>query len=298
MPKFSIIIPTYNQAKLLRNCLDSIKKQTFNDYEVIVVDNCSPDNTRDVVESFDFPQSSFLQIKNEGIVARSRNMGIHVAKGEWICLLDSDDIWYPNKLEEVYKLIRTSPESDVVSHSTMWVNVQTCEKKIMTWNFKPDNLYEYMLRHGNKFQNSSISIRKDFLVNNLLTINDTPEFKSVEDYDFMLNLAFLGANFSYIKEPLGEYNVYGNNMSMSDFHLINLENVLRYHVYHKQLFEKNKDKLWNYVYSWVLLKKSIIQYRNKNYSLSIKLLYRAIVVSPARLLSYSYDRVQLLISRF
>ena len=97
-PYVSVVIPTYNHAKLLKKALDSVMAQTFEDWEAIVVNNFSADNTIEVVNSFADPRIKILNFSNNGVIAASRNHGLKEATGDFIAFLDSDDIWYPNKL--------------------------------------------------------------------------------------------------------------------------------------------------------------------------------------------------------
>jgi len=96
-PLFSVVIPSYNRASLLPEALGSVASQTCDDYEVIVVDDGSTDNTKEVVESHKLPVRYVYQ-KNQGAGA-ARNRGIAEARGEYIAFLDSDDTWLPWKLE-------------------------------------------------------------------------------------------------------------------------------------------------------------------------------------------------------
>ncbi len=97
-PLVSVVIPTYNHARYLVRALESVLNQTFTNWEAIVIDNHSTDNTDEVMESFSDPRISYLKIHNNGIIAASRNAGIRVAKGEWIAFLDSDDWWTQDKI--------------------------------------------------------------------------------------------------------------------------------------------------------------------------------------------------------
>ncbi len=92
----SVVIPTYNHARFLGRALQSVMDQTYKNWEVIIIDNHSQDNTDEIVEAFKDPRITLLKIHNNGVIAASRNMGIRAAKGEWIAFLDSDDHWYPN----------------------------------------------------------------------------------------------------------------------------------------------------------------------------------------------------------
>ena len=98
-PLFSIIIPTFNSQKTIKRCIDSVQFQTFKDFEIIVVDNYSTDDTIQIIRTYD--NIKIYQEKNNGIIAHSRNVGIKVSSGKWICFLDSDDWWEKHKLEKV-----------------------------------------------------------------------------------------------------------------------------------------------------------------------------------------------------
>ena len=98
-PLVSIIIPTYNRANDLKRALQSVFDQTFTDWEILVVDNHSIDETDSLIKSFNDPKIKLLKIHNEGVIAKSRNLGFKHALGEYIAFLDSDDWWKPKKLE-------------------------------------------------------------------------------------------------------------------------------------------------------------------------------------------------------
>ena len=96
-PKVSVIVPTYNRAERLEGTLRSIVSQTYQDFELIVVDDGSTDNTSKVIESF--PSAQYLPLKKNSGVSKARNIGLACAKGEFICFLDSDDLWNEEKLQ-------------------------------------------------------------------------------------------------------------------------------------------------------------------------------------------------------
>ena len=86
-PFVSIVIPTYNHANFLGKALESVITQTFTNWEAIVVDNQSTDHTSQVISKFNDHRIKYIKISNYGIIAKSRNLGINVAKGEWIAFL-------------------------------------------------------------------------------------------------------------------------------------------------------------------------------------------------------------------
>ena len=105
-PKVSIIIPTYNRANLLSRAIKSVLNQTFKDFELIIVDDGSTDNTKGVVEEFQKKDSRIKYIwqENSGAPAKPKNTGIRQARGEYVAFLDDDDEWFPKKLEKQIEL--------------------------------------------------------------------------------------------------------------------------------------------------------------------------------------------------
>ena len=94
----SVIIPTYNREKTIRRSVESVLRQTYTDFEVIVVDDASSDRTEEVVEAINDVRVRFIRLDKNGGACRARNIGISIAKGEYIAFNDSDDVWMPNKL--------------------------------------------------------------------------------------------------------------------------------------------------------------------------------------------------------
>lgn len=116
----SIIIPVYNAQNTIYRCLESIKEQTVNTYEVIVVNDGSTDDSLSVITKFrdcyGEIDMSVYSVENSG-PSRARNLGVSYAKGLYIAFLDSDDYWIPNKLEEQLKVLRENPEIKLLSSS-------------------------------------------------------------------------------------------------------------------------------------------------------------------------------------
>ena len=107
-PLVSVIIPTYNQAHYLVRALQSVLDQTYINWEAIVIDNYSTDNTDEVMADFADPSVTYLKIHNNGVIAASRNEGIRAAKGEWVAFLDSDDWWEKNYISSRANLFSNS----------------------------------------------------------------------------------------------------------------------------------------------------------------------------------------------
>ena len=105
-PKVSVIIPTYNAERYIKETIASVQKQTFDKWELIVIDDCSQDYTFSIVEQIMADDSRIKLQKNEANigVAKTRNRGIELSQGTYVAFLDADDIWYPEKLERQIEL--------------------------------------------------------------------------------------------------------------------------------------------------------------------------------------------------
>ncbi len=99
-PVVSVIIPTYNREKLIIDAIDSILNQTFQDFEILIIDDASTDNTEKVIKDLGNEKIRYYKLDRNGGQCIARNYGIKIAKGNYIAFLDSDDRWLPEKLEK------------------------------------------------------------------------------------------------------------------------------------------------------------------------------------------------------
>jgi len=208
MPKVSVIIPTYNRADFICDAIDSVLAQTYKDYEIIVVDDGSTDNTKEVLKKYDGKIRYFYK-ENMGVSA-ARNKGIKEAKGEYIAFLDSDDIWLTNNLETLINAIITSGVFVVTS------TVKTIDVHGNILGIKP------LLRKGfsieDKFYNmsyippSSVLLRRE--VFDKAGLFDEA-IKAAEDIDMWIRVS---ANFKVVRidEPLALCRVHSNNLSKNE----------------------------------------------------------------------------------
>jgi len=112
MPEVSIVIPTYNCEKYLHQTLDSVINQTFSDHEIIVVDDGSTDRTRQIVKEYSHP-ITLIEQSNSGVCI-ARNRGFEISRGNYICFMDHDDYWYPDKLQSQLEVFGENPEIGIV----------------------------------------------------------------------------------------------------------------------------------------------------------------------------------------
>ena len=129
MPKVSVIIPTYNRAKYISEAINSVLNQSFKDFEIIVVDDGSTDNTRAILEPY-LCKIKYCYQKNSG-PAKARNEGIKIAKGEYIGFLDSDDLWLPEKLKFQMDFFTQFPNIEILHCNLEFLK----EGEILGFNF-------------------------------------------------------------------------------------------------------------------------------------------------------------------
>ena len=118
----SVIIPTYNREKKLIRAIESILNQTYQDFEILVVDDGSTDRTRDLVEEIDDRRIKYLYQENQGACV-ARNYGIACSKGNYIAFQDSDDLWLPEKLEKQLRIFQSNENIDIVCCKTSCVRL-------------------------------------------------------------------------------------------------------------------------------------------------------------------------------
>ena len=116
----SVILSTYNDEKTIFNCIKSILNQTYQNFELIIINDCSTDGTREVIQSFSDKRIIFLE--NEKNIGRSssRNKGIAKAKGEFIAIIDGDDIAAPLRLDIQFRYLKNNPKIDLVASNVIF----------------------------------------------------------------------------------------------------------------------------------------------------------------------------------
>jgi glycosyltransferase involved in cell wall biosynthesis len=181
MPFFSIIIPTYNRAALLKKLLNSLVTQSFKDFELLVIDDGGADNTEEIVASYADTRFHYFK-KTNGGVSSARNYGISKAKGRYINFFDSDDFAYPNHLYEAHKFFILNPTKAVAIFDYDWGEA---EKKTYS-------------KISNKYTNPNIAIlSKNYIstncifieqsLTNSLKFNET--LRISEDWDYWIRLS-------------------------------------------------------------------------------------------------------------
>ena len=200
-PAVSIVVPTFNHAQFLHQALASVVAQTFQNWEAIIVNNFSTDDTIKIVESFGEKRFRLINFRNDGVIAASRNEGIRQSNGSVIAFLDSDDLWYPNKLEHCMPAF--DAHADVVCHGENWISNNMHPRQIL-YGPQKNAQYARLLYRGNCVSTSATLVRKDLLIE-VRGFSTELEYITAEDYDLWLKFAHRKSRFAFIPEILGEF---------------------------------------------------------------------------------------------
>lgn len=256
-PLVSIVIPTYNRADLISKAIQSVIDQSYKNWELIVVDNYSDDNTKEVIEAFNDDRILMLFTPRTGSVAASRNLGVSYSKGEWIAFLDSDDWWFPNKLECVHNVIQKQP--DLIYHDLQIVTLDgtSLGRKSTRSRKLKDPLYLDLLLNGNDIALSSVVVRRQIFLE-VNGMNESPAFFAVEDYDTWLRIAQITHKFVYVAKVLGAYRLHDGNIGkINNFKY--LSKALKNHL---DLLDSLQLRRYESLYRYQIARSN---YRNKQY---------------------------------
>jgi glycosyltransferase involved in cell wall biosynthesis len=213
-PLFSIVIPCYNQAHFLPQCLDSVLEQEYKNWEAVVVNDGSPDNTNEVVQKYSAEDPRIkLVVKENGGLSSARNFGIANAFGHRFIFLDADDFLYPNCLEKIAAVIRDSDENTLIQYGYTYVKEDGEEVLSHTKAQKKEFLIPDVFK-GNLGPCHSICISRSLLFS---AGSFDESLKSVEDWDFWMRAVKAGGTQKIIPELLVYYRYARNSMSRDGF---------------------------------------------------------------------------------
>ncbi len=209
-PAISVIMPVYNAEKFLKDSIESVLNQTFKDFEFIIVNDGSTDNSLNIIESYIDKDSRIKIINQENSgVSVARNVGIKNASGEYIAFIDSDDIWVNNKLELQMEEFIKDPELKICGARAKVINDENQE--IGKFNYPPLSYFKIRLDsyYKNPFITSSLIIKKEILKDNKLF---RQKMKLCEDYEFITKYIHKNKSIN-IDKYLVYYRIHINSSS-------------------------------------------------------------------------------------
>jgi glycosyltransferase involved in cell wall biosynthesis len=240
-PLISIIIPTFNRGYVLDKAINSILVQAYNEWELIIVDDGSTDNTKDIIEQYNNPKIKYLYQEKNGQCA-ARNKGLEIAKGDWIAYLDSDNEFYPHYLETVLKRIAQKPNALyalVQAKRTLELFENGKLMKLIddSKDFPPDLTIQDIFHKKLHTDINGFFHSKQIIQQGIKFDEDLPKF---EDWDFLMKIGNkFPDNFLYINVQLLNYHQkYGGDGVVSNSTYREWANLYEY------IYQKHKnDKL-------------------------------------------------------
>lgn len=267
----SVIIPTYNAAKYLNASIQSVLSQTFKDFELLIIDDGSTDNTKEIISAYDDSRLKYFYQSNHG-KSYSRNKGIFESTGEFICFLDADDFYYENKLRYLFEFLNDNPQVGCAAGATRRIseNGRTIFRK--TYNDNRLITVENLL-FGNPITICSTLIRTKYVKK--IEGFDT-ELKRGEDWDFHYRLALSGCAIIVKNNIVCAYRYRQNAVDKTnEIYCRNMIEVSKKMFGNKALPDKLKE-LRNDVLSTTYLRLSARCYASNNMSLGKENLQKAI----------------------
>ena len=223
MPTISVIIPTYNNASVVKEAIQSVLEQTLSDYEIIVVDDGSTDNTREVVRSFSDKRIRYVYQENRGR-SSARNHAIGLAQGEYVAFLDSDDLFMPTKLEKQVACMEKNP--NVLLSHTSYIRVNAGGEyieEVESGTFS-GKVYPEIIR-GCPIATPTVMVQRNALGANM---RFEESIRIGEDTILWTQLARKSIILG-IDEPLAKVRIHGDNAAFDPRQqIIGLMNIIEY----------------------------------------------------------------------
>jgi len=237
-PLVSIITPSYNRAYILPLALKSVQAQTYSNWELILIDDGSTDNTKAVAEQFNDPRIRYIYQENQGQTV-ARNRGLREARGEWIAYLDSDNALEPNYLSDMLAEIGKHPDTlwafpRGYRYLELWEDGKLVSQKDMSDQF-PENVTPVDIAHWNFKTDMNGFMHSRKVLEDGVRFDE--DFRYLEDWEFMLTFAReCPDNFLYVDKPLYTYwQRYGGDGIVSQASYRSIANAF------EQVYQKHKD---------------------------------------------------------
>lgn len=218
-PQVSVVIPAYNAAAFIAGAVESVLAQTFTDFEVIVVNDGSPDtNELERALAPFLEQIVYLKQENRG-PSGARNAAIEAARGQYVALLDSDDVWLPDYLAQQMRLLKADPQLDLIYGDAWLFGDSTLAGKTFMEGAPSRGpvTFESLLRYESSIITSCVVARRQALIDAGLF---DEAFIRCEDFDLWLRLAHRGSRISYHKQALARHRAHGESLAADAIRMV------------------------------------------------------------------------------
>lgn len=208
----SIILNCFNGAKYLRDALDTVIKQNYNNWELVFWDNQSTDNSKIIFDSYKSEKFRYFYSKNHTTLYEARNQAIKESKGEFIAFIDSDDTWEADKLERQIKLFEKKEVGLV--YGNLWIyNKRLNKKKIFSKNTLLKGKIYNSIFSDYKIGIIATTLRKKILIENKIVFEK--KYNHIGDFDLFVKLSKI-CEFDAVQDPVATYRIHGENLSLKN----------------------------------------------------------------------------------
>ena len=219
-PLVTVAICTYNGEQYLSETIESVLTQTYPNYEVVIVDDGSNDSTLDIIDKYARLDTRirWFSRENSGLPA-SRNFAFRESKGEWIAIIDQDDLCYPDRLKKQVEIAEENPSADLIFSDTNYINESG---KLIGTHFSNFNLPDsfiplglasnLLLRQGCYIDSEACFIRRT-IVQRLGLLDESLRYAC--DYDYFIRIGF-ESNFAYTRSVLSAWRIHARQLSYTD----------------------------------------------------------------------------------
>jgi len=216
-PLVTVIAPLYNAEKYIAETTESVINQSYQNWEMIIVDDCSTDSSREIVKDYETKDSRIKLIESEtnfGGPARPRNIGLDNAKGEYIAFLDADDVWLSEKLEKQVEFLEENKDVDICHTLAHVIDGNSVEKGLFN-NQKVYNKLKYIISQRNiLFYTNNININSVMMrVNTTLKFDEDKNLVALEDWKYWIDSQKNGKKIVLLDDVLLNYRVHQSSIS-------------------------------------------------------------------------------------
>ncbi len=219
-PSISIITACYNSEEYIIDTINSVLKQTYTDWEWIIIDDCSTDSSVEIIKRYEDDRIKLIQLQENQGAAKARNYGIEKAKGRYIAFIDSDDIWFDNSLEKrIYFLKDNHEEAVYSSYKRVNEKLEPCLN---------DFIAEDNITFNRLLNNCPVFISTLLYDTKRIGKIPFPDVYRREDYSMILNLSKIIKKIKAIQQPLVIYRIRNNSYSRNKWLMFKLQFLVYY----------------------------------------------------------------------
>lgn len=205
----SIILPVYNSEQFIANCINSILKQTYRNIQLVIINDCSTDNTDNIIKTFNDSRILYISNPKNFGISKTQNIGIELSKGEYIAIMNSDDVMVPNRIEKQVSFLNSFPSIDIIGGEIQLQysnNTGLLPNRFKKLKINHDDIAK-QLKHSTAIDHITLMARSK--VFKLVKYNEY--LPAAVDLDFELRALSLGFKFHNLSDVLCTYRIHNSS---------------------------------------------------------------------------------------